>query len=242
MRGRGYFNYNGKASSAYGIEIEAYPDSTAAERIFEKITVPGRNGDLIRDTGAYRNVMRSYPVYIHAAPSTLPTAVHAIAGWLLGGSGYRRLEDNYDPDVFRMAAYRGPVEMSSFFDTHGRGRIEFDCKPQKYLKYGEQPITLSSAGVLHNPGMESLPLITVYGSGTGAGTLVIGDVTVQITYIPASGYMVIDCETQNAYRGTVNHNRDISAPVFPTLPSGDTAISWSGDITGVKIVPRWWVL
>lgn len=239
MRGRGYFNYNGKVSSAYGIEIEAYPDSTAAERIFEKITVPGRNGELIRDTGSYRNVTRAYSVYIHAAPSNLPTAVRAVAGWLMGGSGYRRLEDNYDPDIYRMAAFSGPVEMSSFYDTHGRGRLSFDCKPQKYLKSGERLISIAKSGsILHNPGFMALPLITVYGSG--AGTLWVGDYPVQVKALTDS--LTLDCETQNAYKGTINQNANIYAPVFPSLSPGNSAIGWNGGITGVDIVPRWWVL
>lgn len=236
---RGYFNFNGRASTSFGVEIESYPDSTAAERIVEKITVPGRNGELIRDTGAYRNVARTYSVYIHAAPSNLPTAVRAVAGWLMGSSGYRRLEDNYDPDIYRMAAFSGPVEMSSFYDTHGRGRLSFDCKPQKYLKSGERAISLSTSGtVLYNPGFASLPLITVYGSG--AGTLWVEDCAVQIKAL--DGSLTLDCETQNAYKGTISQNANIYAPVFPSLSPGNSAIGWNGGITGVDIVPRWWVL
>lgn len=236
---RGYFNFNGRASTSFGVEIESYPDSTAAERIVEKITVPGRNGELIRDTGAYRNVARTYSVYIHAAPSNLPTAVRAVAGWLMGSSGYRRLEDNYDPDIYRMAAFSGPVEMSSFYDTHGRGRLSFDCKPQKYLKSGERAISLSTSGtVLYNPGFASLPLITVYGSG--AGTLWVEDCAVQIKAL--DGSLTLDCETQNAYKGTINQNANIYAPVFPSLSPGNSAIGWNGGITGVDIVPRWWML
>lgn len=236
---RGYFNFNGRASTSFGVEIESYPDSTAAERIVEKITVPGRNGELIRDTGAYRNVARTYSVYIHAAPSNLPTAVRAVAGWLMGSSGYRRLEDNYDPDIYRMAAFSGPVEMSSFYDTHGRGRLSFDCKPQKYLKSGERAISLSTSGtVLYNPGFASLPLITVYGSG--AGTLWVEDCAVQIKAL--DGSLTLDCETQDAYRGTTNQNANIYAPNFPSLSPGDSVIGWDGGITGIDIAPRWWML
>ena len=55
-------------------------------------------------------------------------------------------------------------------------------------------------------------------------------------------YLVIDCDTQNAYKGTQNKNTEISAAAFPRLDAGDSEISWTGGITSVEITPRWWTL
>ena len=57
------------------------------------------------------------------------------------------------------------------------------------------------------------------------------------------GYVILDCEAQNAYgAGGVNRNATISAPEFPALETGETAVSWTGSITGVSVIPRWWTL
>ena len=83
----------------------------------------------------------------------------------------------------------------------------------------------------------ALPLIRVYGT---SGTLMVGDNIVQISQI--DGYVDIDSETQNAYKGTSNCNANINAPDFPELPEGQTGISAEGSITKVEIMPRWWRL
>lgn len=54
----GIITFNGVASSAYGIVVESCPSYAAAPRKVEYISVEGRNGDLIRDTGAYANENR----------------------------------------------------------------------------------------------------------------------------------------------------------------------------------------
>lgn len=65
--------------------------------------------------------------------------------------------------------------------------------------------------------------------------------TVTINSMPR-GAVVLDSNTQNAYLGAVNLNSTISAPEFPTLPAGESAVRWTGGITGVEIIPRWWAL
>ena len=90
--------------------------------------------------------------------------------------------------------------------------------------------------LLNPTAFTALPLITV--TGTGAGTLTVGDVTVTINSMPR-GVIVLDSDTQNAYYGAFNLNSTISAPEFPTLPAGESVVRWTGGITGVEIIPRW---
>jgi phage-related protein len=86
--------------------------------------------------------------------------------------------------------------------------------------------------------MESRPLITVYGAG--AGTLTAGGRTVQLKSL--DGWLTLDCDLQNAYKGTQNKNNTIFAPEFPVLPPGESAVTWTGGVTRVEIIPRWWTL
>ena len=50
------FTFNGVSSDTHKVTVEKCPSYPVANRVVEHIQVPGRNGDLIRDTGAYNNV------------------------------------------------------------------------------------------------------------------------------------------------------------------------------------------
>jgi phage-related protein len=53
---------------------------------------------------------------------------------------------------------------------------------------------------------------------------------------------ILDCDLQNAYNGNGNRNMYIDAPEFPVLKNGENKISFSGGITKIQIIPRWWEL
>lgn len=241
---KNFFIFNGENSLDFGIQIESYPDVSIPERVYESYEVPGRSGNLIFDTGAYRNVTQVYDCWYkpmeHAKYATSYSLIQHISRWILGPVGYQILEDSYFPWMFRKAIYAGPADISSFFAKYGRVTLEFNCMPQKWLKYGQKPISIQSGEELVNDGEPALPLIQIYGSGDG--TLGIGGSTVQLSGIPSGG-VTIDAETQNIYAGTQNYNSIATiSGGFPKLPNGRTGINYSGGITGVQITPRWWVL
>lgn len=229
----------GQSSNDLRVVVEHYPAQPRPQQRYEVQTVPGRNGTLLLAENAYQNYTQPYDVYISAERPGLPRAARAVVAWLCAPTGYQRLEDSYEPDVFRLAYFAGPLDISNILNRYGRATLEFNCKPQRYLKEGELTVTLSHSGAsLYNPGMEALPLITVY--GTGPGTLTAGGRTVQIKSL--DGSLTLDSEIQDAYKGTLNKNSTISTPEFPVLPPGESPVTWTGGIQRVEIVPRWWVL
>lgn len=236
------FWFDGQCSAHFGLMVSGSGTYNAPERDVELVAVPGRNGELILDNGRYKNISVSYPISICR---DFPSKAAVARGWLMSKSGYKRLEDGYDPDHFRMAMFKGPIDFDvSFLSRTGEATLTFNCKPQRFLKAGEHAIPMAAPGSLWNPtGFPALPLITVY--GTGAGTLTVGERTVEIKAL--EGHIVLDSDTQNAYyvseSGTyVNQNGVIYAPEFPVLEAGQTPISWTGDITNIEIIPRWWTL
>nr|DAW55807.1 MAG TPA: distal tail protein [Caudoviricetes sp.] len=229
----------GKSSDDVKVVVEKYPQKTIPQRKVSAITVPGRNGDLLQDEGAYSNYTQQYDVYLSAERQKLPKIAHAAAEWLCRPSGYNRLEDDYDHDVFKMAYFSGPVDIENIFNRFGRATLNFVCKPQSFLKSGFFPLSFLSPGTIHNITVfPALPLITLYGSGPAS--LQIGAYSVAISSIDE--YLTLDCDTQNAYKDTQNKNATISADEFPTLKAGDNSIGWNGQITRIEIVPRWWTL
>ena len=229
--------WNGKSSDDLNVFVEHFPSQSRATKKYSRISVPGRNGDLIFEEDSFENEIQPYEIYISAKERKLPFAARKVSEWLFSAKGYQRLVDSYDPDVFRLAFFSGPLDVENILNMFGRATIEFDCKPQRFLVSGERIIFASNGGIIENPtSFTALPIIIVRGSGEGL--LNIAGTVVRLSSI--NDNVILDCEAQNAYKGTENLNNTISAPEFPVLFAGNNEISWSGGITNVEIIPRWW--
>lgn len=232
-------SFAGKTSDTLNVVVEYYPVRVLPERVLTATEIAGRNGALIQYDGNFSNYDQEYEIYISAERTGLVRAARAVAEWLEAPVGYQRLEDSYEPDVYRMAFYEGGQDIESILNRFGRATITFNCKPQRYLKSGESAKTFTEAGTLTNiTKMDALPLITVH--GTGAGTVTVNDTTVSISDIDT--YIVLDCELMDAYKGAVNKNPYVSATDFPVLKAGVNNISFTGGVTSLEIIPRWWTI
>lgn len=233
--------WDGRSSADLNLIIASIPAYPMPERKMQVISVPGRNGDIVISQNAYNNVSLKYDLAIVGLKKTLPQEVRAVMEWLMHPSGYARLEDSYDPDVYRLAYYKKSGNIENRFLTLGRATVQFECKPQRFLKTGEWPISAQNGMKLGNPSIcTAKPLIAV--KGTGAATLTVGGNTVSISDIGTE--IDLDCESQSAYYGSTNKNNVISlSGSFPELKEGETTISWTGSgVTEVLITPRWWII
>ena len=226
------FTWNGKNSGDFGIYVQKTPKLTRAARKMQVVDVEGRNGAIVFPQKAWNNVSRSYAVFSGEKTWDAERNFDAIIEWLSA--------DDFEPDVFRMAYFAGSVDITNLFGETGQTTLDFNCKPQKFLKSGEKAISFSSGGgTLRNPtGFEAKPLITVYGSGSG--TISIGGTSVSISSIGTS--VTLDCENMDAYKGSTNRNNTITASTFPVLKSGDNAVTLTGGATSAVIIPRFWRL
>ncbi len=232
--------FNGASSQDYGIQVEHPPEYQAPAKDYEIIHIPGRNGDLVVDNGSYQNVNRSYQIAIGDERKDFTDMANMVAEWLHSASGYARLEDSYEPEYYRMAVFQQEISIENILQHAGRVTVDFNCKPQRFLKSGEAPIRLTKNTVLRNPtGFRSLPCITVYGSGRGVLSANGHTATIQ----NINGFIVLDSDIQDAYKGGANRNADVVlSNGFPELAPGENNIAWTGGITYVEVVPRWWTL
>lgn len=231
-----YFIYDGISSRDLGIQQQGNFLFSAPEPVFTEEQVPGRNGALKFWDGSYKNTVGSVSCY--TLDKNAGVVMAQINRWLTLSPGYHRLEVSTDPEYYRLAMVSMPPELDIRNGILAPFTLTFSCKPQRFHKLGEAEIEITAPGTLYNHGFPSKPLITVYGSG--AGTLTINGIVVSFKSI--SSYVTLDCDIQNAYKGTENKNATISAPEFPTLETGENAISWSGGVTKIAITPRWWTL
>lgn len=235
---RQWFIFNGKSSKDFGVYISGLNTFGAPERDVDIISISGRNGDLTIDNGRYKNIDVSYPAFIF---DRFDNNIEGLRNFLLSQSGYKRLEDTYHPNEYRLARYKSGLTPKVIDELYaGEFDLTFDCYPQRYLKSGDQIITMTADGSLFNEYAQiAKPIIRAYGTGS----FTVGDVTVTIN--SADDYTDIDCELQEAYKDdlTTNCNANITLNdgVFPSLVSGDNSISLDG-ITQLDIKPKWWIL
>lgn len=116
--------------------------------------------------------------------------------------------------------------------------VDVTADPYKRI-VNETPTVFSAAGSITNPtDFASRPLIRVY--GTGDGTLTVGNKTITLTDIDE--YIVIDSMLMDCYKGTLNQNAKVALTEFPMFKPGVNNLAYTGDITGLEVLGRWWTL
>lgn len=235
------FYLDGIDASTFGITLQRQVSFSAPVPIVESKNVPGRNGNLIYETGAFENRVGSASCF--CLGNDVEMKIRAVNNFLLSKKGYRRLEVSDDPYHFWLARVSNGAMLSQRLRTLAPFDIEFDCKPQRFLKSGEIetvfPASEESAYIYNQTGFDSKPMIKIYGSGEGI--LKIGKYTVEIAKTNYSP-IILDCDSQNAYSLLNNLNKYVNAPEFPVLIPGKNEISIEGAISSVSIIPRWWEL
>lgn len=207
-----------------------------AERDIEVIPIPGRNGTLSVDNGRFHNISIVYPCFI---VDSFRANYDALRAAFLSESGYNKLIDTYDPDHYRRARCTAAIdpEMTQL-NRHGKFDLAFDCDPRRFLVSGDKIVTFSANGSIKNPTLyNALPFIRAYGTGY----FEISGVRVTIT--SASTYTDIDCELQEAYKGSTNCNGNITLNngEFPKLIPGVNQVTISG-LSRIELSPRWWTI
>ena len=231
--------FNGISSQDLHIQVQTEPDYDFPEKDYEVTHVPGRNGDIVIDQGSWQNVSRKYNLAMDAVKISYTEVASKLVQWLHSASGYARLEDSYEPDFYRMAMYKDSGSISNIYNKAGQIEVEFTCKPQRYFKSGEVADIFTTSTEYRNPtDFPAKPLIKIHGSGSG--TVGIGTYTVTINDILDG--MIVDSEQQDTYKDQTNCNSRVSIAEYPKLISGNNAISFSGGVTSIEIIPRWWTL
>ena len=160
-------SFDNVSSRTYGVYITGSAVYNAPEREVEMISVPGRNGQFALDKGRFENIEVTYPAGIFADSETdFVDAISEFRNFLCSRKGYVRLQDEYNPNEYRMAIYKSGLEVEPAQLKAGEFEITFDCKPQRFLTSGETAVTVSSGGTLTNPTLfEAQPLLAVKGYG-----------------------------------------------------------------------------
>lgn len=251
-----YIVYNGESSLDHNVYVSGNQTFDSPEKEITRVSVPGRNGDLLITTGRFKNVTLRYKAII-IPDSDYQSTVEGIRDWLLKNNGYVRLEDTYSPNEYRLASFVGPINFTTYLLQAGETELEFDCKPQRFLKTGDEDhtIIINTSGIskyeITNPtSYAALPRIRVEFSGEcsitfkykGYGTTDIWTNTVTIKPGTTSAdHVIMDSDTMICTNDSnANLNKICAIGDFLTLDAGLTEVTWTGSISSIKVIPRWW--
>lgn len=253
--------FNGVSTEDLGLVIQAPPKYTFPAKDLSTSHVPGRNGDFILDTYCYNNVDRTYSIASVFRPGTdFMANAEKILKWLTEPSGYRRLEDTYDPTVYRLAMFSSSGSLSNYYDEATSIDVTFNCKPQRFLKIGEEKTDYYGTDItITNPTSETAsPLITISGiSKANDNAIVLLTVlnkndnkvssSITISKLPDDEKSItFDSEDQMVYYEDQNGNKkDRNAYVnfnrtdFPKLKKGLTQITIGNYIESTEIIEKY---
>ena len=234
-------------SRDYGLRISGEDTWTRPQPDVTRISVPGRNGDLIQLGNRYKNLDITYPAGL---VKDLRTNFDAFNEKLLSDPGYHRLEDSYHPEYFRMAVFESALDPDVKKKAlAGEVDIKFNCKPQLFLKAGEVEQSISNGGYIYNPTPYNASPVLRFSFPTSeeGGSITINGVTISIQKAGAGGDFIIDCERQDIYTrsGRTNKNNEfvLSTGEFFELKPGRNLIQCSGLYRNlVYITPNWWTV
>lgn len=176
------FTFDGIDSKTYGVYISGDAVFNAPERDVEMIEIPGRNGAFALDKGRFANITVTYPAGLFGdTEADFAQGISDLRNALASRKGYCRLEDEYNPNEYRMAVYRSGLEVDPAQLKAGAFEIVFDCMPQRYLTSGETAVIVTNGGTLTNPTLfDARPMLEV----SGYGNININNETVSIMDVP----------------------------------------------------------
>ena len=214
--------FDGTSSGDYGVYISGAGTFNAPKRDVEMVSIPGRNGTLALDKGRFENIEVTYHAGLYGVDEAdFAEAVSDFRNFLCSRNGYVRLEDDYNPSEYRMAVYKSGLDVDANLLKAGEFDLIFDCKPQRWLKSGEEAVTVASGDTMDNPTLfESSPLLEVEGNGI----ISFNGYDIEI-YADELGYT----EIQPAFSFDIPLSKVLTSPLFNP----------ADDINVGQIVVRW---
>lgn len=201
----GTITFNGTSSEDFGLIVEKLPQSVHASRRGDLITIPGRNGVIVREDGSYDTYTQEYQISFSQAEQNRDPYQTArdIAVWLLGASGFCRLEDGFEPEHFRLARYSGEFNVDTVLMEYGKATLTFDVQPKRYLKSGETPLTFtggSTTSITNPTQFEARPLLKFTDTST-TPSYVTQTLSMRVDYYINSAGGVVDASDDASLLG-----------------------------------------
>lgn len=249
-------------TATYKTYISGIKTYKIAERDYEQIEIPGRNGYLLQDNNRYKPVIIEYDAF---CIENIQTNVRGLLNALFGQKGIVKLTDTYDTTHYRMGYYSGGIDPNVYMMRTAKFTLRFVCQPERWLNPTESTIT-ANTNFANATYYDAKPIITftmVSASGNSGAFYVghyVGGVQEdqwKMDFSNVGQDIIMNCETMDFYDSAgnnLNSNVTITYPIqsgniemgFPRFlgNSSSRVISndWGSVIASATISPRWWEL
>lgn len=218
------FIWNNIHSSDMDVKVVSLPSPSLAEENVTETQIDGRDGHLSEFNGYNGDTKEVEADYFS-------TNTTKLLNWLRGSG---EVIFSNMPDRYYKARISNKVPLDQILKNFHNFLIQFRCQPFGYLLEGKEVITLTGSATLYNEKAtyESLPIITIYGTGTC--NFFINNQSFYVSEIGES--ITIDCDAMEV----LNNKGDKMQGNFLVLEVGENAISWVGvGVTNVDITPQW---
>ena len=224
-----WFAFNGIDSREMGVIVTAMPETVRAERRIESITVAGRNGSLHTDEGVYESYDRTMECALIKR-----ARLDEITAWLVGSG---EMTFSTEPDKVYRVTIANKISIAQMMRVFQKFQVILDTQPFKYsVNAAGDALELTAPTTIRNSGtVYSEPIITVYGSGDI--TLTINGADFPLYGVQES--ITIDSEMMEVFKGNTNQNGKYGGAEFPRFEVGKNEIRWTGNVSKIKIQPRW---
>ena len=157
-----------------------------------------------------------------------------VTAWLVGSG---EMTFSTEPDKVYRVMIANKISIAQMMRVFQKFQVILDTQPFKYsVNAAGDALELTAPTTIRNSGtVYSEPLITVYGSGDI--TLTINGADFPLYGVQES--ITIDSEMMEVFKGNTNQNGKYGGAEFPRFEVGKNEIRWTGNVSKIKIQPRW---
>lgn len=133
--------YAGKSLSDFGVWWDNSQVFSKPAKLFDSYSIPNRNGALFASLNKYENIQIEYSCFIK---EDFAKNYSELIDYLTSFDTYQELANSVEPNTYRMALFKADltVETGQFLKD-GMFTLVFDCKPQMFLKMGDNEVELA---------------------------------------------------------------------------------------------------
>lgn len=239
-----YFLYDGISSLEYKIKVRKVDNLSPPKRRTRTQEVDGMDGVLTIDEGSYENRLVKLDCQVMTKNSYEMTVfAEEIAHWLQHDPKYAKLILSDNTNMFYEAICVNNIDISRIIKTVGEFQIIFECKPFRKFVHADDffDVDISNGGILNNPTRYcSNPIFIM--EGTGNCELIINDISHTIENM--NGQVELDVALRDAYTRSGDLIESFNEYFYGDwdkmqLCTGMNYISVVGNVTSLKINPRW---
>ena len=262
-----WFKFGDTFSYDLGIIVDGTPNVEIAQRDFEMVNIPGKNGSDYIDNGRYNNVSFARNIaLVQKGSSTVAAKINALINAFAYLQGYQPFEDSDHSALMTYAVLTNLGEVSRDLRRLGRATLRFSRQPFWYAKTGLRPIELDSDFMMAGVNIRNMfpadaqPIYKfVLNSGKSNGNYfrlqvgdyihlyTLGELKYYIDGTTSRRYITFDCENKEIKAQSTEEGGNIAYAAValpPDLKFGiDTTIkiteNYNNCLLSMSITPRW---